>query len=265
MTRAKRARELRRQAAAPPPVRRKGEPRRASPKVVAGVALVSLIVAGSAVGIALAFGGNKNTSSSVPTHGTLTNALPGAADAHRLLARIPQHGNTLGSPGAPVTMVEYIDLQCPHCAYFETTVMPTLVQRFVRTGKLKVVARPIAVIGPDSLRGRDAAIAAGLQNKLFNFTQVNYANQGVENTGWLDDAFVQKAAASVPGMNVPRLVSATGSSKVAALAKTFAAQADADNVPGTPAVYVGPSNGRLQYVANYSAPVLSAHIRRALR
>jgi protein-disulfide isomerase len=249
---------------APPPVQRKGAKRRASPKVLVGVAVAALIVAGAAVGIALGLSGTDSTPT-VPTRGSLTNALPGAAEAHRLFAGIPQHGNTLGSPSAPVTMVEYIDLQCPHCRDFETLFMPTIVRRFVRTGKLKVVARPVAVIGPDSILGRNAAIAAGEQNKLFNFTQVTYDNQGVENTGWLTDAFVQQAGASVPGMNVPQLTSAARSSQVAARAKVFAAQASADDIPGTPAVFVGRSNGRLRYVADYSAANLSAEIRRALR
>src|SRR2546429_9688614 len=117
--------------------------------------------------------------------------------------------------------------------------MPTILKRFVRTGKLKIEARAIAIIGPDSSRGRDAAIAAAQQNRMFGFMQVTYFNQGTENTGWLNDDFVKEAAASVPGMNVPRLVSATGSSVGAARGKTFDAAASADHGPGTPARFVG--------------------------
>jgi protein-disulfide isomerase len=161
-------------------------------------------------------------------------------------------------------MVEYVDLQCPHCRDFEATVMPTILQRFVRPGKLKVEARPIAIIGPDSNRGRDAAIAAAEQNRMFPFMQVTYFNQGTENTGWLNDTFVQQAAASVPGMDVPKLASAAGSSAVAARGKTFDAQASADNVPGTPALYVGRSGGRLQEVLSNDEATVVAAIRRAL-
>ena len=263
MTRAKKARELRRQAALPPPVRRKGASRRASPKVLVIAAVVALVIGGAIAGIALALGGNGGSSSDVPARGTLVNALPGAAEAERLFAGIPQQGNTLGSSSAPVTMVEYVDLQCPHCQEFEATVMPTIVRRYVRSGKLKVLARPIAFIGPDSVRGRDASIAAGRQRRMFNFMQVTYANQGIENTGWLDDEFVQKAAASVPGMDVPQLVDAMDSPPVADQARTFTAQAQADRVPGTPALYVGPSGGRLRYTAATTAN-LTAAIERSL-
>jgi protein-disulfide isomerase len=79
-------------------------------------------------------------------------------------------------------MVEYVDLQCPYCQQFETAAMPPLISRYVRTGKVKVEARTLAFIGPDSQRGRDAALAAADQNKLFNFIQLLYLNQGAPRT-----------------------------------------------------------------------------------
>jgi protein-disulfide isomerase len=256
----------RRQATAPPPVRRKGARRQASPKVLLVAAVAILVLAGAAVGIALAVSGKSSSSSiSVPSRGSLASApLSQAAAASRLFAGIPQRGNVLGSPKAPATMVEYVDLQCPHCRDFEETVMPAILSRFVRPGKLKVQARPIAIIGPDSNRGRDAAIAAAEQNRMFPFMQVTYFNQGTENTGWLNDDFVKQAAASVPGMDVPKLVSAAGSSAVAARTKTFATEASADNVPGTPGLYVGRSGGQLQLVPSNDETTVVAAIQRAV-
>lgn len=256
----------RRQAAAPPPVRRKGARRQASPKVLLGAALAVLVLAGAAVGISLAVTGKSGSSSvSVPTRGSLASApLSEAAAAYRLFAGIPEHGNVLGSPKAPATMVEYVDLQCPHCRDFEATVMPTILRRFVRPGKLKIEARAIAIIGPDSIRGRDAAIAAADQNRMFPFMQVTYFNQGTENTGWLSDDFVRQAAASVPGMDVPKLAAAAGSSAVAARGKTFDSEATADAVPGTPALYVGRSGGQLAQVPSNDEATVVAAIGRAL-
>src|SRR5438552_3801478 len=77
-------------------------------------------------------------------------------------------------------------------------------------------ARPIAFIGPDSSRGRSAALAAARQNRLFDFSQILYDNQGTENTGWLDDSMVTSAAASIPGLDVPALLSERNSSSVTA-------------------------------------------------
>jgi hypothetical protein len=52
-------------------------------------------------------------------------------------------------------------------------------------GKLKVQARVLAFIGPDSSRGRNAMIATGRQGKAFDLAQVLYGNRQAENSGWL--------------------------------------------------------------------------------
>jgi protein-disulfide isomerase len=270
MTSGKQAKRARR-AQAPAPVRSKAAraPRKASPKVLIAAAVV-LVVIGGVVAAVLAFTGGSSSSSSasVPRRGSLANALPGAADVHRLFNGIPQHGNVLGSPKAPVTMVEYIDLQCPICRAFETEVMPTIVPRYVRTGKVRVEARPIAFIGPDSARGRSAALAAARQNRLFDFAQILYDNQGTENTGWLDDSIVTSAAASIPGLDVPALLSERNSSGVAAQERQLDADASTDGVTGTPAIYVGKTGAAHVAVSPGAAPnvaTLEAALDRALR
>ena len=110
-----------------------------------------------------------------------------------------------------MTVIEYIDLQCPFCRQFETEAMPTILENYVRKGKAKVEARVIYIIGPDSQTGREAALAAAKQNKLFNFNQLLYDNQGTENTGWLDDDVIKSAAASIPGLDASRFESDRGS------------------------------------------------------
>jgi protein-disulfide isomerase len=260
----KQARRRRQKAAAPPPVARKGERRRASPKVLVIAAAVGLVIAGAAVGIALAVGGNSGSSAgTVPTVGSLTNALPNAAFVQREFAGIPQHGLVLGSPKAPVTMVEYIDLQCPGCRAFETSVLPSIVPSLVRSGKLKIEARPIAIIGPDSLPARNAAIAAASQNRAFNFMQIIYSNQGTENTGWLNQAFIEKAAASVPGMDVPAVLDDQNSSAVKSVSKGF----DAAGVSETPTLLIGKTGSTLQPVSSsvtFDEAKLAAAIRSKL-
>jgi protein-disulfide isomerase len=263
----KQARRRRQHAAAPPPVARKGERRRASPKVLAVAAVAALVLVGVGVGIALAVGGGSSSSSgTVPTRGSLTNALPDAAVVQREFAGIPQHGLVLGAPKAPVTMVEYVDLQCPGCRFFETQVLPSIVPEFVRSGKLKIEARPIAFIGPDSFPARKVMIAAAEQNRAFNFAQITYANQGTENTGWLNQDFIEHAAASVPGMNVRRLLDEQNSSFVKNKTVTIDAQAKADAVSQTPAVLLGKTGSKLSPVsstATFDPVKLAVAIRRS--
>jgi len=248
----------RRQVAAPPPVRTRGAARQASPRVLlAAAGAVAAIAAAVVLAVVLTRGGSSSASSAA------TSTLPGAADVASLLSGIPQHGNVLGKPSAPVTMVEYIDLQCPFCQQFETSAMPTLVRRYVRPGKLKVVARPIAFIGPDSKRGRDAALAAGLQGKLFDFAQLLYVNQGEENTGWLDEAMVKSAATSIPGLNVTRLLNDSSSSAVSDQEHAIDAESSADAVHATPTILIG-RTGSKPKVVNLTSPTDAQSVERAI-
>ncbi|MEN3311283.1 MAG: hypothetical protein V7645_612 [Actinomycetota bacterium] len=213
--------------------------------LVAAAAVVVLAAIAVTLGVALSSGSSQAV---VPARGSLTNALPGAADVQKLLKGIPQHGNVLGSQSAPATLVEYVDLQCPYCQQFETQAMPNLIASYVRTGKVKIEARPIAFIGTDSQRGRLAAIAAGKQNKLFNFAQILYVNQGVENTGWLNEQMVASAAASIPGLDVTRLLADSTSNNVKGQASSYDQLATKDSVQATPTILVGKSGGSLQPV-----------------
>jgi protein-disulfide isomerase len=257
MTSGKATKRKRKAQVPPPPVRAPGQRRQASSKVLIGAGVVvALIVVAIVVGFVLT--GNKSSSSSTPARGSLVNALPSAAEVNDNLKGIPQHGTVLGSPKAPVTLAEYIDLQCPACQAFETQVMPGLIRQYVRTGKMKVDARPIAFIGPDSVTGREAALAAAKQNRFFNFSQLLYFNQGIENTGWLNDAMIKAAAASIPGFDVPRLLSDRTSPTISDQANAFDSQADQDNVTGTPTILVGKSGGQLRVVRNDTASISAA-------
>jgi protein-disulfide isomerase len=240
----KKSKQMRRVAAAPPPVQSRGGPRRrqANPKVLA---IVGGVVVLAAIGITLALvlgGGSKKPSvSGYPTVGTLTNALPAASDVNTLFKGIPQTGFTLGDPTAPVTMVEYVDLQCPFCQQFETQVMPDIIKNYVRTKKLKVEVRVLDFIGPDSSRGRKALIAAASENRAFNFAELLYYNQGTENTGWLNDAMVGQAVSSIPGIRVHQVLTLQSASSVSKQASTFDKQQADDKVSGTPTLFVGKS------------------------
>jgi protein-disulfide isomerase len=234
----------RRQAArtpSPPPVRTRGQ-RRASPRVLIGAAVVTLLIVVAVVlAVVLTGGSDSSSSGSAPK-------LPDAADVQQLFAGIPQNGNVLGKPSAPVTVIEYVDLQCPFCRQFETEAMPTILSNYVRKGKAKVEARVISFLGPDSQRGREAALAAAKQNKLFNFAQLLYDNQGTENTGWLNDDIIKSAAASIPGLDASRLESDRGSGSVKSQMSTMDSQAAEAHVNATPTIYVVHKGGKPQLV-----------------
>lgn len=249
------ASKQRRRTAVPPPVRSKGAPRQrhASPRVLIGAGVAGAVIVVVIV-LAVVLGGGKSFSlKNVPAVGSLSGALPGATQVNSLFKGIPQSGTMLGRSTAPVTLTEFIDPQCPYCQEFETQVLPSLVGAYVRTGKVRIQMEPWAFIGPDSVRGQAAEFAAAQQNKLFNFAEVLYDNQGEESTGWLTDTMISDIAASVPGLRVHTLFNTRGSSTVKAAQKKVDTLAATYGVNSTPTLYVGKTGTKGSHVNMSSA------------
>ncbi|MGH3132279.1 MAG: DsbA family protein [Gaiellaceae bacterium] len=154
------------------------------------------------------------------------------------LEGIPQDGTVLGSPAANVTLIEYGDLQCPACRAYTEAVFPSVVTEYVRPGKVTTEFRGLSFIGPDSERALRFALAAGLQDRLWNVVEALYRNQGGENSGWVTDELVRELAAAIPGLDVDRMFAEAGSTEVTAMIQEAEAYADADEVPGTPTFFV---------------------------
>ena len=285
----KRARQQRQAAvAAPPPGRSTGGAgaRQASPKILAGVGGVILIVivaivlavvlssnsssgayngSGDGESIKIAggtptVGSSKNTS----TYAKETGLAQNAADVAGLLKGIPQDGFVLGNPDAPVTLVEYIDLQCSNCLTFETTQLEPLITKYVRNGKLKIRMQPWSILDAttvehDSNRGQKATIAAAAQNRAFNFAQVLYDNQGVEHTGWMNDAVLSNVAASVDGLKPHQLATDANSSATRSVINSITnwAATHPSQMTGTPTLYLVKGTGAPQYFGT-GVPALAA-------
>jgi len=164
---------------------------------------------------------------------TTTATAPAIATAAKLFAGIPQHGNTIGKASAPATLIVYEDPQCPFCREWNVQTLPTVLDQYVRTGKLKLVYRGVVIIGPDSVRGLRAIGAAAKQNKLWNLVDALYARQGAENSGWITNSVIL-AAASDDGANGPAVVAGMGAPSVGATLTTWQSQAKADRLQGTP-------------------------------
>jgi protein-disulfide isomerase len=161
------------------------------------------------------------------------------------LAGIPQSGQALGAASAPVEIQEFADLQCPYCAQAARETIPPLVERWVRPGTVRISFQPVAFVGPDSVRGATAALAAGQQNRLWQFVEAIYGEQGAENSGWLDDELVGATAAAV-GVGRDRFEADRASSSVQEAFQRIAFQAQAAGVRSTPTFVIrGPGGVRV--------------------
>jgi protein-disulfide isomerase len=205
-----------------------------------------LVVAVAAAAVAAALVGASLLSARDDGGGDDPSAVvSGGPDVEALLDGIPQNGTALGEEDAPVTLVEYADLQCPFCAEWSRQTFPELVADYVRDGKLRIELRGLTFIGPESEQALRAALAAGAQEKLWNVVDLTYLNQGAENSGWVTDDFLRAVGAAVPGLDVDRMLEASDSAEVTAALEEAAADAQADGITGTPSFLLGETGGEL--------------------
>jgi protein-disulfide isomerase len=110
------------------------------------------------------------------------------------LAGVPQKGTVLGEGGTDVRIVEFGDLQCPACAQFSESVTPDLIAGPVKAGDAQLEFKNFVIIGPDSEVAARAALAASEQDRYWEFVELFYRNQGLENSGYVTDEFLTDIA-----------------------------------------------------------------------
>jgi protein-disulfide isomerase len=163
----------------------------------------------------------------------------GGSAPESALRGIPQSGIVLGSPDAPVTMVEFADLQCPFCAEYQARVFPELLDRYVRTGRLRIELRLLRFLGPDSDRLARAASAAAAQDRMWQLVELAYARQGRENSGYATDAFIKSLLADAGVKGADTCAAAEPELRRAAQAARRA------GIDSTPSFLIGPTGGTL--------------------
>lgn len=148
------------------------------------VVVVVIVVAGS--------GGSSK--------GGKPDELSARTEVEKLLAGIPQSGTRLGKKTAPVKLYEYGDLQCPFCKANAESVTPAIIENQVRKGEASLTFRNFIIIGPESVPAGEAALAAGAQDKGWDFIELWYRNQGEENSGYATEEFIESIgkAAKIP-------------------------------------------------------------------
>ena len=179
-----------------------------------------------------------------PDGGTGTTAapakVPGAAETIALFKGVPQTLNVVGKTTAPATMIEFADLQCPFCRDYAVNALPALVDKYVRTGKVKFVFSGMHFLGPDSEKALRAVYAAGLQGHLWEALDLLYKSQGGENSGWVTDDLLRSVGASIPGFDTEKMLADMSSPEVDAAIAAADQQAQKASVNSTPTFFAGP-------------------------
>ncbi len=110
----------------------------------------------------------------------------------------------LGDPNAPVTLVEFSDFQCPFCGRFFTQAGPQIIENYVKTGKVRMVYKHLAFLGPESTAAGEAVECAKDEGKFWAFHDEVFKREivdGKENNGNLNKGLFMEIAEKI-GLNV---------------------------------------------------------------
>ncbi len=206
-------------------------------RMLAGTVIVAIAVV--VIAVVISSGGSKSGLK------TGTAQKQTVASVSSLLTGIPQSGTTLGNPKAPVTMTYFGDLECPICQDFTLNGgFPQLVQNDVRSGKVKIVYKGFqtATRDPTVFQTQQvAAMAAGAQDKFWDYTELFYHEQGQEGSGYVTEAYLDTLARQVPGLNVTAWQSARGNSSYASQVGAEEQSGNSQGITGTPTlIFTGP-------------------------
>ena len=88
-----------------------------------------------------------------------------------------------GDQNAPVTIVLYVDFQCPFCGKFFKETEQTALANYIKDGKVKLISRDFAFLGDESLKAAEAARCAADQGKFWEYHDYLFTHQNGENKG----------------------------------------------------------------------------------
>jgi protein-disulfide isomerase len=141
---------------------------------------------------------------------------------------------SLGSVHAPVTIVEFNDLQCPFCRAFAATTFASIERGYIATGKVRFISRDMPLsIHPYATGAAEAERCAGAQGKFWQFRQAAMAMRGPPTPEAL------AAAAAKLGLNTPAYQRCVAAQEFAGQIDADIASARAIGVRGTPTFVIG--------------------------
>ena len=154
------------------------------------------------------------------------------ADKHGRLSDV--RGYVLGKPDAPLTMVEFTDLQCPYCNRFTTTSFDQIKTQYIDTGKVRYISRDFPLdFHPQAMPAARAARCAGEQGK---FWELRLAL--LRGAAQLSPAFISATAASFK-LEMKAFDACLASGKFDADIKRDIDAARSVGVEGTPSFLLG--------------------------
>ena len=141
---------------------------------------------------------------------------------------------TLGSPDAPLTLVEFADYECPYCIRHFLDTMPELDAKFIRPGKVRYIFRdmPIDALHPGSIHAHEAARCAIEQGRFWELHKRLFSAPGTHDSSSLE------ARAAEAGLNGDAFRACLTSGRTTASVRQSVAAAGQLGVTGTPTFFI---------------------------
>ncbi len=219
--------------------KRRGQNRVRAIAVAAGLAVLAVIVL-----IVASQGTDK---------GGDAGDVSGVAEVNESIGDLPQEGLVLGDPEAKVTITEFGDLQCPACKNFAEAELPAVIADLVEPGQARIVFKNLVIIGPESATAAKAALAASEQDRYWQFVELFYRNQGIENSGYVTDDFLEAVAEAAGVEDVDEWNADRRKARWDRDLDRVRAEARRLGISGTPSFQVEGPNGQTAVPANSSA------------
>ena len=154
-------------------------------------------------------------------------------DDAAIVIRDNDHVLAVGEP--KITVVEYVDFQCPACGMFARDTFPTIKRDYIDTGKVRWVLRhfPLTSIHDFAQGAAEAAECAADQNMFWE-----YAERLFENQSALTDSDLERYAADL-GLDAAAFNACRQSGEKSARVGEDRESGEAIGVPGTPSFAIG--------------------------
>ena len=134
-----------------------------------------MMVTGVAV-LALAACNSATNNSTVAVAGPAAAVAPPAGtEWTTTVVETPEGGYRMGNPNAPIKLIEYASLTCPHCAAFSQESSEALKSKYVASGKVSYEFRSYLLHGQDVMA--TLVVSCGGAEPFFSIVEATYAQQ----------------------------------------------------------------------------------------
>jgi protein-disulfide isomerase len=177
-----------------------------------------------------------------------------------LLAGIPQEGQTLGAPFAPVTLQVFAELEDPSSQGWFFRYLPAIIGELVDTDRLRIEYRSFktnTIASEAFVKQQAAALAAGEQDKLWNYAYTFYGEQGKVRTPYVTEGYLENIARQVPALNIGQWDRDRNADPRIEQVVEEDQQGRAEGIHVTPAYRIGPTGGILKDFTGSTSHVYS--------